>query len=198
MRAIFFSKKLDSVNGTVPGDIKTSVQFPGNPISPRNFNPREIKSSSSFAKGISRQKMLNFLGHFSICIKILSGGFTYSNAHAKVKNWIFDVYFPGNWFSFGIISNDFWSSTIWVIQIQVSISEFKNPENPGIQPIYNYIFSISSGSISCQLILTIVPWRICYYSSLVARIYPISFWVKHPIFWHFFLKTDFKNDHFEN
>ena len=31
----------------------------------------------------------------------------YPNAHAKVKRWIFDAYIPGNWFEFGIISNDF-------------------------------------------------------------------------------------------
>ena len=38
---------------------------------------------------------------------------------------------------FGIILNDFWSSSIWAIHIQVSITEFRNPENPGIQPNYN-------------------------------------------------------------
>ena len=42
---------------------------------------------------------------------------TYSNAHAKVEKWIFEVQFPGNWFEFDIIVNNFWSSTIWVIQI---------------------------------------------------------------------------------
>ena len=42
---------------------------------------------------------------------------TYSNTHAKVKNWIFDVRLSGNRFEFGIIGNDFWSSTIWVFQI---------------------------------------------------------------------------------
>ena len=30
-----------------------------------------------------------------------------SNAPAKVKNWIFDVQFPGNWFEFDIIGNYF-------------------------------------------------------------------------------------------
>jgi len=29
------------------------------------------------------------------------------DAHAKVKKWIFDVQFPGNWFEFDIIGNDF-------------------------------------------------------------------------------------------
>ena len=54
---------------------------------------------------------------------------TYSNANAKVKNWIFDVEFPENWFGFGIILNDFWSFTIWAIQIQVSITELQNLKN---------------------------------------------------------------------
>ena len=58
----------------------------------------------------------------------------YPNAYAKVQKLIFDVHFPGNCFEFGIILNDFWSSTIWSIQIQVSRTESENPENPGIQP----------------------------------------------------------------
>ena len=60
---------------------------------------------------------------------------TYLNAHAKVKKLISDVQFSGNQFELGIIENDFWSSTIWAIQIQVSFPEFENPKNPGIQPI---------------------------------------------------------------
>ena len=67
--------------------------------------------------------------------------YTYPNAYAKVKNLISDVKFTGNWFEFGTIENDFWSSTIWAIQIQVSFLEFENPENPGIQP--NNLFYIS-------------------------------------------------------
>ena len=59
---------------------------------------------------------------------------TYPNTYAKVTNWIFDVQFPENWFEFDTILNDFWSSTIWAIQIQVSLTEFKNSKNPGIQP----------------------------------------------------------------
>ena len=59
---------------------------------------------------------------------------TYTNAYAKVKKSIFDIQFPGNWFEFGMIENDFWSSTIWAIQIQVSYTEFENPKNPGIEP----------------------------------------------------------------
>ena len=61
---------------------------------------------------------------------------TYLNAHAKVKKWIFEVQFPGNWFKFGIIGNDFWSSTFWAIQ------------NLTIR--LEYVFRISSG----------VPWSI--------------------------------------
>ena len=33
----------------------------------------------------------------------------YSNAYANAIKWNFDVQFPGNWFEFGIIGNDFWS-----------------------------------------------------------------------------------------
>ena len=61
---------------------------------------------------------------------------TYPNAHAKVKKWIFKVQFPGNWIKFDIIVNDFWSSIIWAIQIEVSFAGLKNPEIPGIQPRY--------------------------------------------------------------
>jgi len=62
---------------------------------------------------------------------------THSNAHANAKKCIFDSQFPGNWFEFGIIENDFWSSTIWAIQIQDSFAGFKNFKIPGIQPNYN-------------------------------------------------------------
>ena len=60
----------------------------------------------------------------------------YSNAHAKVLNWIFDAQFPWNWFKFGIILKDFWSSATSAIQINVSCTEFKRPKNPGIKPNY--------------------------------------------------------------
>ena len=65
---------------------------------------------------------------------------TYPKTHAKVKNWIFNVQFPGNWFGSGIIWNDFWSSIIWDNQIQVSFAGFKNHKNPGIQPTYELLF----------------------------------------------------------
>ena len=59
---------------------------------------------------------------------------THSNAHANAKKWIFDVQFPGHWFEFGIMGDDFWSRTVWVFQIQVLFAWFKNPKIPGIQP----------------------------------------------------------------
>ena len=59
--------------------------------------------------------------------------FTYSNAHAKVQKCIFNSQLPENLFEFGIIDNDFWSSTTWDIQIQDSFAWFKNPKLPGIQ-----------------------------------------------------------------
>ena len=58
--------------------------------------------------------------------------YTYPNAYEKVKKLIFNVQFTGNRFEFGTIENDFWSSTIWAIQIHFSFAEYKNP---GIQPI---------------------------------------------------------------
>ena len=49
---------------------------------------------------------------FLIHKKILSGMSTYSNAHAKVKKWIFNYELPRNWFEFGIILNNSSSSSI--------------------------------------------------------------------------------------
>ena len=63
-------------------------------------------------------------------------GWILENAHAKMKNGIFYVWFPENWFKFDIISNAFWNSTIWAIQIQVTFAGFKNPKNPGLQPTH--------------------------------------------------------------
>ena len=56
---------------------------------------------------------------------------TYPNAHANVLMWIFHFWFPGNWFGFGIILNDFERSTIF----QVSFPGVKIAKNPGIQPM---------------------------------------------------------------
>ena len=73
---------------------------------------------------------------------------TYPNAYTKVKKLIFDVQYPGNWFEFGIIEYDFWTFTIWTIQIQVSFPEFENPKNPGIQPKYGHIQGNDESKIS--------------------------------------------------
>ena len=61
---------------------------------------------------------------------------TYRNAHAKLKKWIYDIQYPGNRFEFDIISNDFWSSTIWAGQSRHELTGAKTQKNPGIQPIY--------------------------------------------------------------
>ena len=58
----------------------------------------------------------------------------YSNAHANVFMSILHFWFPGNHFEFGIILNDFSSSTIWAIQIQASFPGVEIAKNPGIQP----------------------------------------------------------------
>ena len=54
--------------------------------------------------------------------EVCRGMSTYSNAHAKVQNLIFGVQFTGNWFGFGILGKDFWSSTISAFQILLSFS----------------------------------------------------------------------------
>ena len=52
----------------------------------------------------------------------------YSNTHANAKKMIFDIQYLGNWFEFGIISNDFWSSTIWASHIRLLLSEVETPK----------------------------------------------------------------------
>ena len=52
------------------------------------------------------------------------------------KKSILHVQFPRNSPKFGITLNDFCSSTIWAIPIQVSLTEFKHPRIPGIPPNY--------------------------------------------------------------
>ena len=63
--------------------------------------------------------------------------FAYPNAYEKVEKCILDVSFPVHWFELGFIGYDFLRSTIRAIQIQILFAEFKNPKNPGIQPIYS-------------------------------------------------------------
>ena len=81
------------------------------------------------------QKMWDFIVHLLIYVKSLSEDVHLLKRPRKSENGIFHVWFPWNWFEFGIIRNDFWSSTVWAFQIQVWFTEFKNPKNPGIQPI---------------------------------------------------------------
>ena len=50
------------------------------------------------------------------------------------KKCIFDNQFPGNRTELSIISDDFWSATIWVLQIKVSFPRVEIAQNPGIQP----------------------------------------------------------------
>ena len=49
--------------------------------------------------------------------------FSYSNAHANSKKWIFHIQYLGNRFQVDI-------------RIQVSFPELENPKNPRIQPKY--------------------------------------------------------------
>ena len=73
---------------------------------------------------------------FSLMSKVCRILPSFSNAHAKTPKRIFDSHFLDNLFEFGVILNDFWSSIIWAIQIQVSFRELEIPKNPGIQPTY--------------------------------------------------------------
>ena len=47
---------------------------------------------------------------------------TYPSAQAKLKKWISNDEFPENWFKFGIILNDFWSSTFWDSQNRLAFT----------------------------------------------------------------------------
>ena len=73
---------------------------------------------------------------------------TCSNAHAKVKNGIFDVQFPGNWFGSSSILNDFSRATICAFQIQVSFPGIEDPKIPGIHPNYDRLFPADDRIIS--------------------------------------------------
>ena len=69
---------------------------------------------------------------------------TYPNAQAKVKKCIFDSQLRGNWFEFGIIENDFWSSIIWAFQIQDSFTGFKNPKKSRRNSMASFAQNLSS------------------------------------------------------
>ena len=106
-------------------------------VNPRNFNPRKIHFLDSFPNGahkIGIKRCEIILRIFWCMWQGCREMPTYPNAYAKVKKLIFHVEFPGNWFEFGIILNDFLSSTIWSIQIKVWRIQVKNPKMPGIQP----------------------------------------------------------------
>ena len=90
---------------------------------------------------------------------------TYSNAYEKLR--IFNAQFSGNWFEFGINWIDFFSSKIWVIQIQVLAAKFKNPENPGIQPT-NVIWRDTTRTNKAHIL---VPWIAC---TGFIRLYPLA------------------------
>ena len=62
--------------------------------------------------------------------KIVEGSPPTQTPTQMLKKCISDVQFQGNGSEFKIISNDFWSSTIWAVQIQVSSREVKNPKIP--------------------------------------------------------------------
>ena len=85
--------------------------------------------------------MQNFLAHLFIYVKSLPHPPPYPNAHVNAKKMIFDIQYPGNRFEFGIISNDFWSSTIWASHIRLLLNEVETPKNPGIQPSHLRMFS---------------------------------------------------------
>ena len=77
----------------------------------------ELFSASSRGNFIGIKRCGIFLRIFWYMWKVCRVMSTYPNAYAKAKKLIFHVEFPGNWFEFGIILNDFWSSTIWAFQI---------------------------------------------------------------------------------
>ena len=122
----------------------------------------ELFSASSRGNFIGIKRCGIFLRIFWYMWKVCPITSPYWNAYAKVQKWIFLHGFPGNWFKFGIILNDFWSSIIWANQIQVSSAEFKNPKNPGIQPNHRQIAEtiskkrvVTQGKLFPKAILTI-------------------------------------------
>ena len=73
----------------------------------------ELFSASSRGNVIGIKRCGIFLRIFLSIWKVCRKMSTYPNAHANAKKGIFDIQYPGNQFEFGIILNDFWSSTIW-------------------------------------------------------------------------------------
>ena len=104
---------------------------------------------------IKRSGILLCIFWYTNIWKICPGRLTYANAHANVKKWIIHIWLPRYWFEFGIIWNDFWSSTTWAIQLQASFTEFNNLKNPGIQPsdIYEFKFGNDSWIMWSEVLL---------------------------------------------
>jgi len=80
----------------------------------------------------------NFIAHLLVYVKNLSDDVHLPQHLRKSSKKDFQFLVPGNWFEFGIIENDFSSSIIWAIQIQVSFAGLKNRKNPGVQPIHSW------------------------------------------------------------
>ena len=79
-------------------------------------------------------KDAQFLRIFWFIQKLCTTMYTYRFAHAKVKTWIFCSKIQRICNNFGIIRNEFKSSTNWVVQIEYGLTGVENPKIPGIQP----------------------------------------------------------------
>ena len=112
-----------------------------------NSGNKNLFSASNGTHEIGIKRCGIFLHIFWYMWKVCRIMSTYSNAHAKIKNWIFDVQFPGNWFGFSIISHNFWSPTICAIRIQFPFAQFKNSKSPGIQPSHSVSSTLSNGRL---------------------------------------------------
>ena len=95
---------------------------------------------------------------------------TYSNAHAKVKNWIFDVQFPGNWFAYHFkwflkLYNLRYSEVIFICSVQKpqksrnsTLSNFMTHERFKNKPLCKYVVkSFRSTGVHPQCLLDSLP-----------------------------------------
>ena len=115
------------------GNKKILVQFPGNSIL-KFFKISKNAWVASICVGFwfsKSPRVFNFL-RWSI---------SYIKSDFHIKNLIFAVQFPGNWFGFGIILNDFWSST-FTYWFDFHLLRSKLQKNPGIQPKYIYFIEV--------------------------------------------------------
>ena len=102
------------------------------------FNPRKIAFLTNFSctsiffvqrrECHEYQKIWNFLSHLLIYVNSLSQDVHLPKRPRKSLKMSSSFLVP---MELVPIWNDFWRSTIWAIQIQVTFAEF---ENPGIQP----------------------------------------------------------------